>query len=409
MPRSGSRAMRRASSADRRARQGQTSRRPRRLLPVLGEDLGHEHRRRELHELRGLELEAADQDPAPRARDHGREAQHVEERHHGEDVEEHGAVGEAAVVEAGGHHERRACPPRRGRAASGRGRGAARVGGGVHHRHPDEGEGEGRPERGPSPRCRRSGGRFPPPRLVLRLGVGDAGGARRPPAGRGRSSGRGSAAPPAPRTRRRCCPCSTSTASAIVGLSAGAKARNQPWGSISSAFGDFSSRDFATTCAEPVLPQTSMLGAGARASRCPRPPPRACPPSRPRSSRAGSRAGRALRGRRPGARTRWGRTSRPPFAITAATRAICSGVALTCPWPIATETVSPAYQGVLKRRIFHSGLGMRPEPSWGRSMPVGAPRPMSFAHFARRPISSRMPDLVEVDVARVRDRAGAGP
>ena len=58
---------------------------------------------------------------------------------------------------------------------------------------------------------------------------------------------------------------------------------------------------------------------------------------------------------------------------------------------MATETVSPAYQGVLNRRIFHSGLGMRPEPSWGRSMPVGAPRPMSFAHFARRPISRRIP------------------
>ena len=92
-----------------------------------------------------------------------------------------------------------------------------------------------------------------------------------------------------------------------------------------------------------------------------------------------------------GALARWGRTRRPPFAITAATRAICRGVAPTCPWPMATETVSPAYQGVLKTRIFHSGLGMRPEPSWGRSMPVGAPRPMSFAHFARRPISRRIP------------------
>ena len=77
--------------------------------------------------------------------------------------------------------------------------------------------------------------------------------------------------------------------------------------------------------------------------------------------------------------------------MKAATRAICSGVALTWPCPIATETVSPAYHGVFSTRSFHSGLGMSPLASYGRSMPVGAPRPSSFAYVAMRSISSRMP------------------
>ena len=39
---------------------------------------------------------------------------------------------------------------------------------------------------------------------------------------------------------------------------------NQPWGMSSRAFGDFSSRERATTCAEPVLPQTSTACSRAR-------------------------------------------------------------------------------------------------------------------------------------------------
>ena len=148
VPRSGSRAMRRASSADRRPGQGHVAQ-AEGLLPVLGEDLGHEHRRRELDELGGLELEAADQDPAARPRDDGREAQDVEKRHHGEGVEEHGPVGEAPVVEAGGHHEPERSHPDQGELLQVEVGVAARVGGGVHHRHPDEGEREGRPEEDP--------------------------------------------------------------------------------------------------------------------------------------------------------------------------------------------------------------------------------------------------------------------
>ena len=41
------------------------------LLARLGEDLGHEEGGRELHELGGLELEGAQEDPAAGARDPG--------------------------------------------------------------------------------------------------------------------------------------------------------------------------------------------------------------------------------------------------------------------------------------------------------------------------------------------------
>ena len=60
---------------------------------------------------------------------------------------------------------------------------------------------------------------------------------------------------------------------------------------------------------------------------------------------------------------------------------------------MATETVSPPYHCTFWVRIFHSGLGMRPPSSWGRSTPVGAPSPIFLAQAAMRVISRRMPRL----------------
>ena len=148
-----------------------------------------------------------------------------------------------------------------------------------------------------------------------------------------------------------------------------------------------SSRAWPTTCAEPVLPQTSIV-----ASRARKPVPSATTRRMPSLTTA------IVSGRTSGApggsaamRAKWGRTRRPPLAMNAATRAIWSGVALTWPCPIATETVSPPYQGVFSTRSFHSALGISPLASAGRSTPVGAPSPISLAHLASRAISSRIP------------------
>ena len=104
----------------------------------------------------------------------------------------------------------------------------------------------------------------------------------------------------------------------------------------------------------------------ARASRCP-PPPRARMPS----STDRDRLRTHQIGGAPAAARRLAREVRAhqPAAVgdrTPATRAICSGVALTWPCPIATETVSPAYQGVFSTRSFHSALGMSPLASCGQ-------------------------------------------
>ena len=68
-------------------------------------------------------------------------------------------------------------------------------------------------------------------------------------------------------------------------------------------------------------------------------------------------------------------------------------VTVTPPWPIETETVSPGNHWTFCVRIFHSGLGMRPLASYGRSMPDGALRPSRFAYLEMRSISSRTPTL----------------
>ena len=59
--------------------------------------------------------------------------------------------------------------------------------------------------------------------------------------------------------------------------------------------------------------------------------------------------------------------------MPAMARAICTGVAVTAPWPIPTEITSPAYHFSWKVFIFHSVEGMVPATSPGRSMPVFDP------------------------------------
>jgi hypothetical protein len=190
-------------------------------------------------------------------------------------------------------------------------------------------------------------------------------------------------------------PCSTRMAIAILGFSAGAKQMNQPCGWMLCWSLSRSRRAWVTTCDEPVLPPSLMPASFVR-----RPVPSSTTeimPSRtawrtlgfrPRSTRSivGDASGRP--------RTdfsRCGFTSRPPFAITAARRAICTGVTSTWPWPIATETVSPGYHAVFWTRRFHSVLGMSPPISFGRSIPLSRPRPSRFAYWAMRSISSFTP------------------
>ena len=65
----------------------------------------------------------------------------------------------------------------------------------------------------------------------------------------------------------------------------------------------------------------------------------------------------------------------------------------TCPWPIATEIVSPGYHFSL--RIAPLPLGGRHEPctSFGRSMPVLSPRPSAVAHLWIRSTPSMLPSV----------------
>ena len=69
----------------------------------------------------------------------------------------------------------------------------------------------------------------------------------------------------------------------------------------------------------------------------------------------------------------------PPLATAAIITAICSGVASSGPWPIATEIVSPGYHWRLRTRWLQAPSGTSPAFSPGRSMPVRAPKPKARA------------------------------
>ena len=71
----------------------------------------------------------------------------------------------------------------------------------------------------------------------------------------------------------------------------------------------------------------------------------------------------------------------PPLASVAIITAIEIGVTDTCPWPIDTEIVSPAYHFSPVRCCFHSVDGMMPCASFGRSMPLFSPSPSAVAHL----------------------------
>ena len=53
----------------------------------------------------------------------------------------------------------------------------------------------------------------------------------------------------------------------------------------------------------------------------------------------------------------------------------------TKPWPIDAWYVLPIVHSSSKVRTFHSGLGMIPVASPGRSMPVLLPKPSSLPYL----------------------------
>jgi hypothetical protein len=69
------------------------------------------------------------------------------------------------------------------------------------------------------------------------------------------------------------------------------------------------------------------------------------------------------------------------------------GVTETCPCPIATEMVSPAYHFSLLRFRFHSVEGMMPSISLGRSMPDFTPSPSRVAHLWILSTPSMLPSV----------------
>ena len=93
----------------------------------------------------------------------------------------------------------------------------------------------------------------------------------------------------------------------------------------------------------------------------------------------------------------------PPLASVIIITASDSGVTLTCPWPIATEIVSPGYHCCLRTACFHSDEGMSPGSSFGRSMPL-----ISAEAERRRPLvdpvdAEHLAERVEVHVAGLLD------
>src|SRR5687767_7090263 len=130
---------------------------------------------------------------------------------------------------------------------------------------------------------------------------------------------------------------------------------NHPCGWFFLAFLSAASRALVTTCAEPVLPPTATPWSLARW-------PVPCATTASMASRtvlttAGRRprslGGSVFTASVPIFFMKCGRTSRPPLATTAATRAICTGVTdMAC--PIETDTVSDGYQRVFSARGFRS-------------------------------------------------------
>ena len=76
-----------------------------------------------------------------------------------------------------------------------------------------------------------------------------------------------------------------------------------------------------------------------------------------------------------------GVTRLPPFATVAIITASDSGVTDTCPWPIATEIVSPGYHRSPVAAFFQARDGIRPCTSYGRSIPLSSPSPSAVDHL----------------------------
>ena len=83
----------------------------------------------------------------------------------------------------------------------------------------------------------------------------------------------------------------------------------------------------------------------------------------------------------------------PPLATVITITASEIGVTETCPWPIDTEIVSPAYHFSPLRCLFHAVDGMMPWISCGRSTPLISPSPSAVAHLCMRSTPSRLPTV----------------
>ncbi len=85
-------------------------------------------------------------------------------------------------------------------------------------------------------------------------------------------------------------------------------------------------------------------------------------------------------------------------------RASWMGVAVTAPWPMPTEMVSPAYHFlVVVLQLPVRSEGMVPEASSGRSTPVFWPRPSEVAYLRDRVDAEAVGEGVVEGVAGVRD------
>ena len=88
-----------------------------------------------------------------------------------------------------------------------------------------------------------------------------------------------------------------------------------------------------------------------------------------------------------------GATRVPPLATVAIMTAMASGVTQSCPWPIATEMVSPGYHRSPVVASFQADDGTRLSLSCGRSMPVFPVRPRRSAHLWIWSIESMFPSV----------------
>jgi hypothetical protein len=155
------------------------------------------------------------------------------------------------------------------------------------------------------------------------------------------------------------------------------------------------------TCAVPVLPETSRPSSLARPAV-----PAPFTASHSPSCSAASVPGRnATRSATAGAGTGFqplpsstalitcGVTRVPPLATVEIITASDAGVTATCPWPIDTEMVSPAYHFSPVRRRFHSVEGTMLSCSLGRSMPVFPTMPCFSDHLWILSTPSMLPSV----------------